>query len=216
MGALLTLAVLMIAVCSSPPEHEPSTEVEPALTETITSHEGSDSVLKGGKGEFVDREANSTADPTAAPALDPDMEKESVGDHPGPEASADEIAIETEASGIVDDFYGAAVASIEERIFLSDVIGHAVLVSVGDDILHFRALDYLMGTGAENFSVSTGTDIEIQLPVDAAIAAIRTQTDTPSRCKPSHIHYLPALLMLACADTNTNANGKIVESNIYI
>ena len=38
LGALLTLTVLTSAVCSSPPEHEPSTEVEPALTESIASY----------------------------------------------------------------------------------------------------------------------------------------------------------------------------------
>ena len=78
-------------------------------------------------------------------------------DDSGPEEEA-VVEVEVEAHGIYDDFYGAAVASIEERIFLSDVIVQAVLVSAGDGILHFRALGYLMGIGPEEFSVAAVTE----------------------------------------------------------
>ncbi len=214
LGALTGAAVLVVTACSSPPESEPVTDVEPALSEAVLSDEeqhdeprpeeresefvdpeptstvdpaatpapdpdvekesefvdpeptstvdptatpAADPHVEK-ESEFVDPEPTSTADPTATPTPDPDMETERVVDDPETEASVDVVAVETEAHGLYDDFYGAAVASIEERIFLSDVIVRAVLVSVGNDLLHFRALEYLMGTGPKDFSVAAKTE----------------------------------------------------------
>ncbi len=54
--------------------------------------------------------------------------------------------------------YGAAVASLEERAFLSDVIVRASLVSTGDGTLTFNAIEYMMGTGDQQFTVGISTD----------------------------------------------------------
>ena len=49
------------------------------------------------------------------------------------------------------------VASIEERILLSDVVVRANLVSAANDVLIFDAVEYLRGTGPQQFTVSAKT-----------------------------------------------------------
>ena len=53
---------------------------------------------------------------------------------------------------------GAATALVEERILVSDVVVKARLSSTGEDVLNFRALQYLKGTGPQQFSVSAETE----------------------------------------------------------
>ena len=67
----------------------------------------------------------------------------------------------TDAGSIVvrkTDHFGKAVASIEERIYLSDVVVKARLVSAGEDVLNFRSIEYLKGTGPAKFSVRAETE----------------------------------------------------------
>ena len=52
---------------------------------------------------------------------------------------------------------GKAVASVEERIFLSDVVVKARFVSAGNNVLNFRAVQYLKGSGPDRFSVRAKT-----------------------------------------------------------
>ena len=54
-------------------------------------------------------------------------------------------------------FYGASVASVEERIYLADTIVRALFVSAGDGSITFDALEYLKGTGPVRFNVSAST-----------------------------------------------------------
>ena len=56
------------------------------------------------------------------------------------------------------DHVGAAAASIEERIWLSDVVVRANLQSAAAGLLTFRAVEYLKGTGFSMFTVSAETD----------------------------------------------------------
>ena len=58
---------------------------------------------------------------------------------------------------IFTDHWGAATASVEERTYLADVVVRARLASAGDNVLRFRAVTYLKGTGPARFSVSTPT-----------------------------------------------------------
>ncbi len=51
------------------------------------------------------------------------------------------------------EYYGAAVASLSERVYSADVIVRATLVSREADQLNFRAVEYLKGTGPTSFSV---------------------------------------------------------------
>ena len=60
-------------------------------------------------------------------------------------------------SGVYDDYFGAAVASIEERIYLSDIVVRATLASSASDLLTFNAVEYLKGTGPTQFTVSADT-----------------------------------------------------------
>ena len=53
--------------------------------------------------------------------------------------------------------YGKAVASVEERVFLSDAVVKARFVSAGSDLLRFHAVEYLKGTGPTKFSVKAET-----------------------------------------------------------
>ena len=65
---------------------------------------------------------------------------------------------EARASGVNRDYVGAATASIEERIWLSDVVVRAHLQSSAAGLLTFRAVEYLKGTGFSMFTVSAETD----------------------------------------------------------
>ena len=53
---------------------------------------------------------------------------------------------------------GKATASIEERIFLSDVVVKARLTSASDGNLRFNAIQYLKGTGPTRFIVKASTE----------------------------------------------------------
>ena len=76
----------------------------------------------------------------------------------GETGPGDEAVVVVSRSRIYRDFFGAAVASVEERIFLADVIARAKLVSASDGVLRFRAVEYLKGTGADEFSVAASTE----------------------------------------------------------
>ena len=69
-----------------------------------------------------------------------------------------EEEVEAEVFQMYDDYFGAFVASLEERIYLSDVVVRAVLLSAKGGTLRFRALEYLKGTGAGEFEIRTLTD----------------------------------------------------------
>ncbi len=102
--------------------------------------------------------------PTSAP-LEP-----SVTEPPAKHATAAPTAIPTStvavplppddpeaAMMVFDDHYGTATASIEERIYASDIVVRAMLTSAGNDVLNFRAIEYLRGTGPTNFTVTADT-----------------------------------------------------------
>ena len=76
---------------------------------------------------------------------------------PTPEPTAQVQKVEEEAIHRYDDYYGAAVASLEERIFLSDVIVRATLLSASGGTLRFRAIEYLKGTGARELEIHVPT-----------------------------------------------------------
>ncbi len=64
------------------------------------------------------------------------------------------IGHSTEGTQIATEHWGAAVASLAERIYLSDVVVHVSLVSKTADSFTFRALEYLKGSGSTQFTVS--------------------------------------------------------------
>ena len=53
---------------------------------------------------------------------------------------------------------GKATASIEERIFAADVVVKARFLRAGEDILHFRAIEYKKGGGPKRFTVKAETE----------------------------------------------------------
>ena len=53
--------------------------------------------------------------------------------------------------------YGAGTASVEERVYYSDVVVRASLQSATDEQLRFRATEYLKGTGPTEFVVTAST-----------------------------------------------------------
>ena len=81
-----------------------------------------------------------------------------------PIAKANDPATETATSvGIplgwtVDQsYFGAAVASLAERIYASDVVVRATLFSAADGQITFNALEYLKGTGPSRFTIGANT-----------------------------------------------------------
>ena len=85
--------------------------------------------------------------PTTSPLSEPVREFEEAA--PSPAAIS--------AMEIYDDFFGAALASLEERIYAADVIVRATLASAEDGLLWFSAVEYLKGTGAKQFAVRAST-----------------------------------------------------------
>ncbi len=53
--------------------------------------------------------------------------------------------------------YGAAVASLAERVYAADVVVRATLASTGDGEIIFNAVEYLRGTGTRTFKVRADT-----------------------------------------------------------
>ena len=233
LGALLTLTVLMNAVCSSPPEHEPSTEVEPALTETIASYKDGEPVLEEGKGEFIDREPSATADPTAAPARDPasDMEEEEeitiiITGHADIEVFMEEQPMEQILeSQALDPFFGMGL--MEENILDSDVVVRATMNNVVSEVFQdagdnyritlkftFTVHEYLKGTGANSIVVywMDGREYETSAAAIADKPRITSWRDSQWDDREailflfddlSHIEYLGSGLDAKLADANT-------------
>ena len=152
---LLPTPILEIESDSSPPEPEPSTEVEPALTETITPDHGLEGEPNSEQreSEFVDLEPAANGDPTATPA--PEVETE-------PTTEVSESVVEVEAHGIDVSHYGMSVASVEERIYLADVIVRARLISSANNVLTFNALEYLKGSGPSRFRINVDAPRDTQ------------------------------------------------------
>ena len=61
------------------------------------------------------------------------------------------------SSKIDRSYWGKATASLEERIFLSEVVVKARLTSAESGTLNFRAFEYLKGTGPTKFKVQAET-----------------------------------------------------------
>ena len=138
LGALAALTAVMGLSCGSPVAPSmplPTATVTPAVAALAGAPEES--------GISYDGAASGGAAADSAPE-----EADSEG----------EVEVDVSVSQVNRDFHGAAVAAIEERIFLSDVIVRANLVSETDGVLRFRAVEYLKGKGADEFSVSAPTE----------------------------------------------------------
>lgn len=82
---------------------------------------------------------------------------------------------------LFDFHFGLSVASLEERIFLSDVIVRATLVSAAKDLLTFTAVEYLKGSGPAQFTVSASTaDRNTQWDGNEAILFLSSSGDSGS------------------------------------
>ena len=63
----------------------------------------------------------------------------------------------TDVTTIPNEHYGAATATLEERVYLADVVVKASFVSAASGVLRFNALEYVKGTGPKKFSVRANT-----------------------------------------------------------
>ena len=73
------------------------------------------------------------------------------------ETSTPEAALRQYYDQYAVEIEGAATASLEERIWLSDVIVRANLTSAQNGVLNFSAVEYLKGTGPITFQVNAET-----------------------------------------------------------
>ena len=80
-----------------------------------------------------------------------------IADYAPLEEEPEETQEVVRGSGVYDDYFGAAVASIEERIYLSDIVVRATLASSANGLLTFNAVEYLKGTGPTQFTISAHT-----------------------------------------------------------
>ncbi len=58
----------------------------------------------------------------------------------------------------LDIHFGAATASLEERVYMADVVVRATLGSAANDVLSFRVVSYLKGSGPTDFTVRATTE----------------------------------------------------------
>ena len=70
-------------------------------------------------------------------------------------ASDDEVQIDVYGIPV---HRGNATASIEERVFIADVVVKARFLRAGDDVLRFQTLEYKKGTGPGRFTVRAETE----------------------------------------------------------
>ena len=75
---------------------------------------------------------------------------------------------------------GKATASIEERVYLSDVVVRARLQSAGYNVLTFNAVSYLKGTGPTRFTVRASTENRVSQwdNQDAMLFLVRLEGQT--------------------------------------
>ena len=59
---------------------------------------------------------------------------------------------------VITDHWGGTVASLEERVYKAEVIVRARLLSAANDVLRFRSVRYVKGTGPSEFDVRAETD----------------------------------------------------------
>ena len=98
---------------------------------------------------------------TPAPAAQPVIPAAVTPPTPAPPATP---LPATYGSPIPDVLYidrsheGKAIASVQERIYLADVVVRARLQGASNDVLRFRSVSYLKGTGPKTFTVRGETD----------------------------------------------------------
>lgn len=161
----LALCLLMLAACSSP-SPTPATVVEtpaPAETATPTPAPTATSVFI----PVPTEELVMTGPTPVVVSNDPDPSTPG----PLPEATpADVIEFYT-------GHYGAAPATVGQRIYFADVIVRASLVSKTSTTLTFRALEYLKGTGPQQFTVPAAAGRNTQWDNMDAILFLTTESD---------------------------------------
>ncbi len=121
--------------------------------------------------ESVAPEPTATATPDTervapAPTATAAPDKESVAPAPTLSATPDTESVALEptpehaiiSAELPPEHYGASIASVEKRIYLSNTIVRASLQSTGPDLLRFRAIEYLKGSGAAEFVVHASTN----------------------------------------------------------
>ena len=77
--------------------------------------------------------------------------------------------------------FGAATASVSERIYVSDVIVVARMVSDSNGVLTFRAIEYLKGTGPNSFTVPSTSGRNTQWDNRNAILFLNTGSSSTTR-----------------------------------
>ena len=78
------------------------------------------------------------------------------------------------------DHVGAAVSSLNERIYTADVIVRATLISTGDNLLTFNALEYLKGTGGAQLTITSEADHNTEYDDREAVLFLSTPEDSGS------------------------------------
>ena len=136
LALLAALVLLVMAGCGSEPTVVPKPAVVPATVDVAA------------------QTSASTPHPKTSVLAEPTVEPVQPTAAPEP-TSTPWITVE---GGLEIAHPGAATALVEERILVSDVVVKARLSSAGEGILNFRALQYLKGTGPQQFSVSAETE----------------------------------------------------------
>ena len=141
----LALTMVLVAVACGGTESAPDTPT-PSYTGEAESVQGTPASSYTGEQDAVQDTTAGSATPDVEA---PDPEEAQTGD--------DDSAVLI-MSDLIPEFHGAGTLSLEARIYDSDVVVRASWVSAANGVLRFRAIEYLKGTGATNFSVRATTD----------------------------------------------------------
>ena len=170
----LTLGLVFIAAACEAPYSVPvestlshtaepeSVQVDPTPSSAAEPEDVPDTPTPSHTGEPESVEVDPT--PLSAGELNCILETTADSDTPSTEYSASEEAQagDDDSSVIImselpPEFYGAGTASLEERIYDSDVVVRACLLSARNGVLLFRAIEYLKGSWTDVFTVRAST-----------------------------------------------------------
>ncbi len=142
----LGLGPVLVAAACGETESAPDTPTPSYTGEPEDVMDGSTPSYTGEQDAVQDTTAGSGTPDVEAP----DPEEAQTGD--------DDSAVLI-MSDLIPEFHGAGTPSLEERIYDSDVVVRACLLSAAGGVLRFRAIEYLRGAGTDEFIVKASTRI---------------------------------------------------------
>ena len=145
-----------------------------------------------------------TLDDPAMPTATVPQESPSVADGQNNRLHEEEVEVTVEVTHdlrIDTSSIGLALPSVDERIYLSDVVVRATLTSRDSGVLNFRAIEYMKGTGTPTFTIPiTSGDRSTRWDNREAVLFLNTSN---SAGRDTNVGRSPSASTFQFADTTT-------------